>query len=168
MTGLPGWLFSFFLVFFRFSAIYGFVWFVSVFFCFFLFCFSVLCNAQLLFETNSCIWLDNVVPNKLIQVILDSEELEPYWHPDMKDRVPLNILQKYVGSTKGISKFGKDVLLIKSPNGTSYFEINSSSLENGLWHVEISYKVEGVVASFVAKQMQNRTWQLLSATVVEK
>ena len=129
---------------------------------------KVIIAALLLMISPFTMTMDNVVPNKLIQVILDSEELEPYWHPDMKDRVPLNILQKYVGSTKGISKFGKDVLLIKSPNGTSYFEINSSSLENGLWHVEISYKVEGVVASFVAKQMQNRTWQLLSATVVEK
>ena len=129
---------------------------------------KVIIAALLLMISPFTMTMYNVVPNKLIQVILDSEELEPYWHPDMKDRVPLNILQKYVGSTKGISKFGKDVLLIKSPNGTSYFEINSSSLENGLWHVEISYKVEGVVAGFVAKQMQNRTWQLLSATVVEK
>jgi hypothetical protein len=129
---------------------------------------KVIIAALLLMISPFTMTMDNVIPNKLIQVILDSEELEPYWHPDMKDRVPLNILQKYVGSTKGVSKFGKDVLLIKSPNGTPYFEINSFSLENGLWHVEISYKVEGVVASFVAKQMQNRTWQLLSATVVEK
>jgi len=129
---------------------------------------KVIIAAFLLMISPFSVAMDNVVPNKLIQMILDSEELEPYWHADIKDRNPLNILHRYVGTSKGISKFGKDVILIKTPNGTPYFEINAFSIKNGLWHVEVSYKIEGIVARFTAKHLQNRTWQLISAIVVEK
>ena len=122
----------------------------------------------LLMISSISVAMDNVVPNKLIQMIIDSEELELYWHADIKDRIPLNILHRHVGTSKGISKFGKDVILIKTPNGMPYLEINNFSIKNGLWHVEVSYKVEGIVASFTAKHLQNRSWQLMSAIVVEK
>jgi hypothetical protein len=124
--------------------------------------------ALLLIISSSSVAMDNVVPNKLIQLILDSEELEPYWHVDIKGRVPLNILHKYVGTSTGISKFGKNIILIKSPNELPYFEINNFSIKSGLWHVRVSYSVEGIIGKFTAKQLPNGMWQLMSAKVVEK
>ena len=124
--------------------------------------------ALLLIMSSSSVAMDNVVPNKLIQLILDSEELEPYWHVDIKGRVPLNILHNYVGTSTGISKFGKNVILIKSPNELPYFEINNFSIKSDLWHVKVSYSVEGVIGKFTAKQLPNGMWQLMTAKVVEK
>ena len=126
------------------------------------------CIAAFLFIVSTfSVAMDNVVPNKLIQLILDSKKLEPFWHSDIKGRIPLNILHSYVGTSNGINKFGKDVVLIKSPNGLPYFEIDDFSIKNGLWHVKISYKVEGIVGRFTAKQLPNEMWQLMSANVVE-
>lgn len=127
------------------------------------------CIATFLFIVSLfSVAMDNVVPNKLIQLILNSEKLEPFWHSDIEGRVPLNILQSYVGTSKGIKKFDKDVILIKSPNGSPYFEIDHFSIKNGVWHVKVSYKIEGIVAWFTARQLPNKTWQLMSAKVVEQ
>jgi len=126
------------------------------------------CIAAFIFLVSSySLAADGVVPNKLIQLILDSDKLEPFWHSDLKGRVPLNIIHNNVGSANGISKFGKDVVLISSPNSSPYFEIDGFSIKNDIWHVKVSYKIEGVIGRFTAKKLPNGTWTLVSARVVE-
>ena len=53
----------------------------------------------LLVLSTFCYAADNVVPNKLVQLIIDSDELSPYWREDTPDRVPLKIVQQNIGSS---------------------------------------------------------------------
>lgn len=110
---------------------------------------------------------DNVVPNKLVQLIIDSKELNQYWHPEAKERVPLKIIHKYIGTSDGITKHGKNIVLIKKPDNSPYFEITSFSLSDGVWHISVAYPIEGVSGEFKAQMLPDRQWKLVSVSVVE-
>jgi len=111
--------------------------------------------------------IDNVVPNKLLQLIIDSDELDLYLHPEAKDRVPLIILHKHIGTSEGVKKHGKNVILVKEPGNFPYLEITNFFIKDGMWHILIAYPIEGVSGEFKAQILPNKQWELLSASVVE-
>ncbi len=114
-----------------------------------------------------CSAMENVIPNKLVQLMIDSEALSPYWHPKNPERVPLKIIQRHIGNPEGITKFGKNIVLADKAGGFPYFEITGFSISENIWLVSVAYPVEGVTGKFRAEKLPDGKWKLLSASVVE-
>ena len=121
----------------------------------------------ILIISTSSVAMDNVVPNKLVQMIIDSKELSQFWHPEAEGRVPLRIIHKNIGTSEGIKMHGENIVLIKKPDNSPYFEITNFTLSEGVWHLSVAYPVEGVSGEFKAKMLPNRQWKLISTSVVE-
>lgn len=109
----------------------------------------------------------NIIPNNLVQLIIDSKELNQYWHPEQKNRVPLTVLNKHIEKKAELSKFGQSVDLISQPSTKPYFEIVDVLIDNEQWTIKVQYAVEGITGIFVGKMQFNGQWILTSVNIIE-
>lgn len=110
---------------------------------------------------------DNVVPDNLIQLIINHSSLDQYWHPEQKDRVPLNVLHKHIEAEAELTKFEQNIVLINQSGTKPYFEIVDFLIENEQWTIKVQYSVEGITVVFVGKIQSNGQWRLISGNIVE-
>ena len=87
---------------------------------------------------------------KIIQQILDLPDLQRFYHPEVKERVPIKILESdFFDKNLHLQKFGKNVRLISSDtieeeNIKDYIVFNKLVFKPRAVEFELTYLIEGV------------------------
>lgn len=96
-------------------------------------------------ETGS---MKNNISSKVIQSILDHHEIQPYLHPDLKNRLPIRVVSNRLISTEiSIKKFDQPVLFLQEKPTEPHFEIITLKQAENSMEFAIRYDVEGVSIS---------------------
>lgn len=86
---------------------------------------------------------------EVLRLILDHPDLQQYFHPEVKGRVPVRIkTTEELGNNLSIEKFGKSVEIspsFDSGNDTPLVEIVEFQKSNDQVSFEIAYDIEGIV-----------------------
>lgn len=102
---------------------------------------------------TGCAAADNTLYEISVQKLIDSKELDGYWHLDtFSDRVPLKlgIPAEAAGKITHLKKFGQPVTIVTEGNDNADFIISKIHATNGAMEIHYRYIPEGIhgVASF--------------------
>lgn len=109
---------------------------------------------------------------QLVQKILDLPKLQWIYHPEVKERLPVKILEsKIIHKTFELNKFDNKVLIlspteIQSKEIRDYLEFHKLIIHQSTAKFELSFKIEGAGASgeFIK---ENGVWKILDYSVWE-
>jgi hypothetical protein len=106
---------------------------------------------------------------KILQLIIDSKQLEKYYHTDvLPERVPLRIINNNLINTNiRLVKFGRDVIFIEQDNNEPYLLFSAINIETDSAHVVFEYPPEGIkgLANLTKK---NGNWEINKLTLHER
>lgn len=108
--------------------------------------------------------MENNVSEQVIQLILDSNEIQQYLHPDTKNRIPVRVAtNNLIPNHIVVKKFDKPVLFSQQTPTEPHFEIVTFKDSGDFIEFFIRYDVEGVRISGTAVVDGNR----VSLTVLD-
>lgn len=99
-------------------------------------------------QKNEDISMENDISVKVIQSILDHNEIQQYLHPDIENRLPIRVLtNNFFSPATTITKFDEPVLFLAEMPTEPYFEITKFEHSGDYIEFTIRYEVEGVSIS---------------------
>lgn len=106
-------------------------------------------------------------PAKVLQLILDHEEVQQYLHPDVENRVPIQIsTNNLIPDNISINKFDKPVEFASKAQQGPHFEIIRYEQSKDSVEFIIRYDVEGLSVSGNAV-IEGTAVQLMDLDVIE-
>lgn len=111
-------------------------------------------------------------PELLIQEILDLEDLQWIYHPEIKERLPVKILaSELINRNLNLKKFDQKVRILslsemEEEGIKDYLEFHILMIKSDTAEFDLSYKIEGASASgkFVK---ENGDWKIVDYLVLE-
>lgn len=109
---------------------------------------------------------------RAIQVVIDHEPLQQYFHSEVKGRVPLVILRSGITEDIGLEKFGQPVRVlsldeIAREGIRAYIEFDEMSFRRDSGRVSLRYAVEGIYVT-AELGLQDSQWRVTSFRLVER
>lgn len=133
-----------------------------------LLCFYLMNACQSAKEVNSEVnIISSTDKTKILKMIIDHSNVQQYYHPDVKGRVPLVIqTHKNIGTDLSLVKFDKPVLFVLEDSGASALRIKSFKIKPDFVSFEINYSIEGVTIKGEARKKQLE-WSFTNFVVSE-
>ena len=108
-------------------------------------------------QKNEVISMRNDISAKVIQLILDNNEIQQYLHPDAENRLPVRVVtNNLIPANIAIKKFDKPVLFLTEISREPHLEIVTFKYSGDSIEFFIRYDVEGVSISGKASTEGNK------------
>lgn len=108
-------------------------------------------------QKNEDISMDNEISAKVIQSILEHNEIQQYLHPDIENRLPIRVVtNNLIPAHLTIQKFDKPVLFLSAAPTEPHLEIVTFKHKGDFIEFFIRYDVEGVSISGIASVEGNK------------
>ncbi len=127
-------------------------------------------NEKVAKNTKQSLCKENEVITRLVQKVIDYNELQKYFHLKDSSRLPLMILKDkpLLKNLLGLKKGGQEVLLIDREDivGLNYIEFHTLLIENDSAYINMTYPIEGI--KIILNYKKNKcTWDLYKSSIVE-
>jgi hypothetical protein len=106
----------------------------------------------------------------IIQLVIDLPQLQPFLHPELRDRTPLVLIQtQEISPALGLKKFGQAVLIREMPaaQGKPFLHVTQLDVSGSKAIVRFQYPVEGVGGEVELKE-KDGVWSVEKARVWER
>jgi len=110
-----------------------------------------------------------LVPQSVVEVIINNSRLAKFFHPEVSDRVPLVLSDNLLATGLILTKFGQPVQIIpdREIGARPHLRFVRYELKGSEANVEIEYEVEGVHATFTLVKMSGSSWKVKGLKLVE-
>jgi len=107
----------------------------------------------------------------IVQKILDIPEIQWIYHPEIKNRIPVKLLEtKKINKNIQLIKFNKKIIIISTTNENTCkdcLKINYRTINKNTISVKMAYPIEGVTLSGKLLRV-NKEWKLFFLSITER
>ena len=110
------------------------------------------------------------IPANIVEQVIDYKDIQQFFHPEIKGRIPLLISNNLVDPNISLTKFGEKVKILPESEikQDAFIKFDSFEVSGNSAVVKILYGIEGISAEFKFEKVSKEKWNLKQAKIYER